>query len=89
MTSQKVTVKNKLGLHARPAGVFVRTAQQFESGITMRVKGAEFPCKSMIRVMQAGAVRGTEIEIIAEGADEQQAVQALVAAVEAGLEDEV
>lgn len=87
MVSQKTTVVNPSGLHARPASVFVKKAMEFESDVTVRnVTGGSEPknAKSIITMMALGMKRGHEIEIAAEGPDEVQAVQALVELVESG-----
>ncbi len=87
MVSQKTTVVNPSGLHARPASVFVKKAMEFESDVTVRnVTGGSEPknAKSIITMMALGMKRGHEIEIAAEGPDEAQAVQALVELVESG-----
>lgn len=87
MVSQKTTVVNPSGLHARPASVFVKKAMEFESDVTVRnVTGGSEPknAKSIITMMALGMKRGDEIEIAAEGPDEAQAVQALVELVESG-----
>lgn len=87
MVSQKTTVVNPSGLHARPASVFVKKAMEFESDVTVRnVTGGGEPknAKSIITMMALGMKRGHEIEIAAEGPDEAQAVQALVELVESG-----
>lgn len=89
MTKATVIVINKLGIHARPAGNFVRVVKQFSSQITMRVDGKDYPCKSIIKVLQAVVKQGTEIELTAVGTDEQQAIDALVEAVRGGLGDEL
>lgn len=87
MVSQKTTVVNPSGLHARPASVFVKKAMEFESDVTVRnvTSGSEPKnAKSIITMMALGMKQGHEIEISAEGPDEAQAVQALVELVESG-----
>ncbi len=81
MYSQKVTIKNQSGLHARPAMLFVQTASKFTSDITFCKTSkpeAVKKAKSVIAVMSAGAKLNEEIEIFANGADEVEAVNALV-----------
>lgn len=78
MVRVKYTIKNEEGLHARPASDFCKTASKFKSTIRVIKDGEEFEAKSMLMVLCVGAVQGDEIEITAEGDDEQQAVDALV-----------
>ncbi len=87
MYSKTVTITNPSGLHARPAAVFVKTASEFASTVLVRraedgTEGKD--AKSILTLMGLGLGSGTEIEISAEGADEQEAVNALVELVESG-----
>ena len=81
MVSQKVTVKNPTGLHLRPAGILCKEAMQFKSHITFRYANA----KSVLSVLGACIKSGDEIELVCEGEDEQEALAALVHAIENGL----
>ena len=76
----EVTIKivNKLGLHARPASLFVKTAGQFESNIKVEKDGVEVNGKSIMGVMMLAAEQGSKITIIAEGVDEKEAIDSLV-----------
>ncbi len=85
MISEKITVKNKSGLHARPATNFSKLARQFASAVTVKKAGASFNGKSVINVLSAGIVCGTEIELVTEGPDEQEAMNALLEAIRSGL----
>jgi phosphocarrier protein len=77
MIKKTVTILNKLGLHARAAAKFVSTASAFESGITV-IKGTrEVNGKSILGIMMLAAAKDTEIEIVADGNDEANAIQAL------------
>lgn len=86
MISKQVAVKNETGLHARPAKEFASKAKQFTSRITVR-KGleAEVNAKSIVMLMAACIGKGDTISITADGADENEAIQTLVEAVEDGL----
>lgn len=87
MYSRTTTINNPSGLHARPAAVFCKTASGFSSAVTVRrnEEGAEAKdAKSILMLMGLGLGCGTEIEIAADGADEQAAVDALVELVESG-----
>lgn len=76
--SKNVTIINKLGLHARAAAKFVSLASQFESEIMVKRGERSVNGKSIMGVMLLAASKGTELEIIATGEDEQQALQSLL-----------
>ncbi|MDD3448603.1 MAG: HPr family phosphocarrier protein, partial [Gammaproteobacteria bacterium] len=67
MPTLQTTIINKLGLHARAAAKFVKTASAFESSVTLRRGEREVNGKSILGVMMLAASRGTEVEIDAEG----------------------
>ena len=80
MIESKIVVKHKVGLHARPASMFVQTANKFESEITVRnvtANGEPVDAKSILMVLTLGVVQNHEIELCAEGPDEQKAVESL------------
>ncbi|NPV42831.1 MAG: HPr family phosphocarrier protein [Firmicutes bacterium] len=77
MYEKTVTVKNKTGLHARPAAMFVQGAGKFASEIWIEKEGKKVNAKSIMGVMSLGVSQGTEIKIIAEGEDEREAVEKL------------
>nr|WP_319489011.1 HPr family phosphocarrier protein [uncultured Caproiciproducens sp.] len=85
MVSQKVVVRLKFGLHARPAGVLAKLAQQYKCDVKMKVKDQTFNVKSIMGVIAAGVQSGTEIDVICSGEDEAKAVQDIVKAILAGL----
>ncbi|MBS3970215.1 MAG: HPr family phosphocarrier protein [Clostridia bacterium] len=78
MYTQKIVVANQTGLHARPASLFVKTANKFSSKITLHKQDKAVDAKSIIGLLSLGVSKGTEIIITAEGEDEQLAVEALV-----------
>ncbi len=78
MVKVSYTIKNEEGLHARPASDFCKAANSFKSDITVIKDGEEFEAKSILMVLCVGAAKGDTIEIIAEGEDEQEAVDTLV-----------
>ncbi len=88
MVKATVTIKNKSGLHARPASVFVKETLKYKSAINIIVNGKEYNAKSILGVLAACARTGTEIEIQCIGEDEEAALKGMVAAVEAGLGEE-
>ena len=85
MYVKEVLVKNKAGLHARPATFFIQKANEFKSSIWLEKEERRVNAKSLLGVLSLGIMGGTEIRIIAGGVDEEQAVNALVALVESGF----
>lgn len=85
MTSQAVTVTNQLGMHARAAAKFVHLATRFEARVKVARDGREMDGKSIMGILLLAAACGSTITISAEGADERDAVSALVALVESGF----
>ena len=77
-----MTIQNRLGLHARAAARFVHTAGRYKARVTAGRDGRVMDGKSILGILLLGASRGTTIEITAEGDDETEAVDALVALVE-------
>lgn len=85
MITQKITIKNKLGLHARPASNFVKMAQSFKCSVEILKGEKRLNAKSMLGILGAGAKCGTEIELACNGEDEQEAMKQLIDYIEAGL----
>ena len=80
-----VLVQNQVGLHARPATFFIQKANEFKSSIWVEKDERRVNAKSLLGVLSLGIVGGTAIDIIADGSDEQEAVNSLVALVESGF----
>ena len=89
MTSRQVTVVNQLGMHARAAAKFVHLATRFNARVQVARDRREMDGKSIMGILLLAAARGSVITISAEGADEQDAVAALVALVESGFGEDV
>jgi phosphocarrier protein HPr len=87
VTTATAVVRNELGLHARPAALFVQLASRFASEIFLRKSGVEVNGKSIMGVMMLAAERGSTLEIRAEGTDEEHAVAALIELVHAGFQE--
>lgn len=85
MISKTLTVVNPSGLHLRPAGVLAQTAMKFKSEITIECGEKKIAAKSVLNVMAAGIKKGTEITLICDGEDEEEAMNTLSAAIESGL----
>lgn len=77
MYTQEITVKNEVGLHARPATYFIQKANEFKSGIWVEKEERRVNAKSLLGVLSLGIVKGTTINIVADGADEEKAVNTL------------
>ena len=78
MLQRTTTIVNKLGLHARAAAKFVTQASMYESDIHVKRNGQNVNGKSIMGVMMLAAAKGSDIELIIDGADEQQAMQSLI-----------
>lgn len=85
MLSRKITIKNPSGLHLRPAGVLSQTAMKFKSDIIIEYGEKKIVAKSVLNVMAAGIKAGTEVNLIVDGEDEEEAMNTLVEAIELGL----
>lgn len=77
MISKKVKVLNRAGLHARPASVLVQAASEFTSEFYIKMYGYKVNGKSILGVMTLAAEYGAEMEILFEGPDENEALQAI------------
>lgn len=77
MMEKEFVVKNRLGLHARPAALFVQTTNKFASSIKVRKGDQEVDGKSIMGLMMLAAEEGSALVIVADGADEQQALSSL------------
>lgn len=84
----RATVVNKLGLHARPAMVFVDLASTFDSEIKVRKDDNEVDGKSIMMMMMLAAAKGSELVITAEGPDADAALAALKKLVDGGFDEE-
>ncbi len=77
MITKKITVLNKLGIHARPAAQFVRVASRFHSDVTVEKDEERVDGKSIMGLMMLAVGCGAEINVTAEGEDEAEAIAAL------------
>ena len=85
MYLKDVTVKNHVCLHARPATFFIQKANEFKSSVWVEKEERRVNAKSLLGVLSLGIVGGTNIRIIADGVDEQAAVDSLVKLVESAF----
>ncbi|WP_019153685.1 HPr family phosphocarrier protein [Robertmurraya massiliosenegalensis] len=77
MVEKKVEVKLKTGLQARPAALFVQEATRFSSDVFIEKDGKQVNAKSIMGLMSLAINSGADIKLIAEGSDEQEALEAL------------
>jgi len=87
MLEKSVTITNQVGLHARPATFFIQKANEYRCSIWVEKDDRKVNAKSLLGVLSLGIVCGTTIKIIADGADEQQAVDTLAALVDSKFEE--
>lgn len=89
MKRKEVEIRNKLGLHARPASLVVKLAAKFASEIQLIKDDTEINAKSILGVMMLAAGPGQKITITADGADEAEAVDAIASLIESGFGEEM
>ena len=85
MVSKKVTVVNPSGLHLRPAGVLSQTAMKFKCKSIIECGEKKIVAKSVLNVMAAGVKCGTEVTLVCDGPDEEEALETIAEAIESGL----
>ena len=85
MVSQKISINNPSGLHLRPAGTLCNIAIKYQSLITFSYDGGTANAKSVLSVLGACVKCGDEIELVCEGTDEEEAMKAMIAAINRGL----
>ena len=78
MFMKETTVNNQVGLHARPATFFIQKANEFKSSIWVEKDDRRVNAKSLLGVLSLGIVKGTTINLIADGPDEDAAITGLV-----------
>ena len=78
MYMKEVVVQNQVGLHARPATFFIQKANEFKSSIWVESEDRKVNAKSLLGVLSLGITKGLTITIIADGPDEENAVNNLV-----------
>ncbi len=82
MIEKEITICNKLGLHARAAAKFVRTASNYKSKITLGKNARRIDGKSILGILMLAASQGTDLTLRVEGPDEREACQSLVSLIE-------
>lgn len=86
--AMEIEIKNKLGLHARPAAMFVRIANQFTSEITVEKDNEQVNGKSIMGLMMLAAGRGSLLRITADGEDADEALKAIADLAERKFDEE-
>lgn len=87
MISKEVTVLNSVGLHARPATYFIQKANSYKSSLWVECGDRRANAKSLLGILSLGITKGTRINIIADGADELDALEGLSTLILAGFND--
>lgn len=87
MISREVTVTNTIGLHARPATFFIQRANTFKSSIWVEKEDRKVNAKSLLGVLSLGIAQGMTITLLADGSDEDEALQGLVDLVNTGFQE--
>ena len=85
MISKEVVINNQVGLHARPATFFIQKANEFKSSIWVEKEDRRVNAKSLLGVLSLGVSKGDTVTLIADGADEEDAILGLTELV-AGFE---
>ncbi|MDD6284375.1 MAG: HPr family phosphocarrier protein [Firmicutes bacterium] len=85
MFVKDVVVQNKDGLHARPATFFIQKANEYKSSIWVEKEERRINAKSLLGVLSLGILGGSSIRIVADGSDEEEAVNGLVNLVASGF----
>ncbi len=85
MAEARVKVRNPMGMHARPAGRFVELAGRFAARVRVRCRGEDVDGHSILSLLMLEAVQGTELILVADGPDADEALAALVGLVDSGF----
>jgi phosphocarrier protein HPr len=87
MVQQVVTIKNRAGMHTRPAAALVKLAAKYKSEFFIEKDGMEINGKSIIGVMTLAAEQGSQMTVRFEGEDEQEAMKEIVGLIERGFDE--
>ena len=87
MYMKETMVNNQVGLHARPATFFIQKANEYKSSIWVEKDDRRVNAKSLLGVLSLGIVKGTIINLIADGPDEEAAINALVELINSEFSD--
>ena len=87
MISKEVTIKNSVGLHARPATYFIQKANTYKSSITIERDDRKMNAKSLLGVLSLGVVKDMTVTLKAEGVDEKEAIDGLCALIDSAFDE--
>lgn len=87
MISRDVTIKNSVGLHARPATFFIQKANSYRSSIWVEREDRRVNAKSLLGVLSLGIVKGTTVTLIADGNDEEEALNGLAELIDSSFNE--
>ena len=87
MISKEIVINNQVGLHARPATFFIQKANEFKRSIWVEKEERRVNAKSLLGVLSLGIVKGTTVTIIADGADEEEAIATLTALIDSNFSE--
>ncbi|MCR5541457.1 MAG: HPr family phosphocarrier protein [Ruminococcus sp.] len=86
MVSKKVEIVNAEGMHMRPAGLIAKAVKAHpDSEVILKAEGKDIKAKAVMQIMAAGLKKGTEVEIVVNGGDEQAVLDEIVAMFEDGF----
>ncbi|MEM7008023.1 MAG: HPr family phosphocarrier protein [Thermodesulfobacteriota bacterium] len=83
--SRVLKIKNKLGLHARAAAVFVKTSSKYNSDIKIMKDGYKVNGKSILGVLSLAAIKGSEIQVVTSGTDADKAIKGIQELIDSGF----
>ena len=89
MITQEVKISNAIGLHARPATFFIQKANTYRSSIWVEKDERKVNAKSLLGVLSLGIAKGMTIVLVADGQDEELAIEGLTDLINNGFEDQV
>ena len=87
MTFRNVTIRNNVGLHARPATYFIQKANSYRASIWVEKEDRRVNAKSLLGVLSLGIVQGTTVKLIADGEDEDLALEGLSALIDSNFSE--
>ena len=87
MITQTITIKNSIGLHARPATFFIQKANNYRASIWVEKDDRRVNAKSLLGVLSLGVIGGMTVTLIADGEDEADAIEALVRFIDTKMVD--
>lgn len=85
MISREITITNSIGLHARPATFFIQKANAYKSSIWVEKDDRRVNAKSLLGVLSMGIAKGMTVTLIADGQDEDTALEGLIGLIESGF----